>query len=557
MKGGRCDVSLIKACKASFVYAFLFFVIFAIYSQTRHFSFTNFDDDYYVLLNHVVSQGITAQGIRWAFSFTDVGYFHPIAWLSHMLDCELFGMDSGAHHMVNVGLHFLNSILIFVLFRRTTGSFFKSAAVAVFFSIHPINVDTVAWVAQRKNLLSVFFGLLSILMYTEYSDKRMPYVYLISIASFAISLMAKPTLATLPVILILLDYWPLGRLFLKDKEKKVGSAWRLLNKKVIIEKMPLLLVSIIIIGTASFSTRQHGIDITTNMVPINYRLSNILNSIVIYIQKIVCPTKLTVHHPFPIHIDFAFTILSAGIILCLSFAGWLSFRRYPYYTIGWLWFLMSLLPVIGIKMAGLWPSYAERWMYFPAIGILIILVWGISDISYYFACQRSLLPLTCVVIATLFMMTAWVQTGYWRNSITLFTHALDVTKNNDEAHFRLADALAKKGRIDEAISHYKKAIQIYPNFEAAHRDLGILLITKRRDFEGAVEHLKKALALMPRSADLNNNLGVALYLKGDAQAAKSYIRKALEIDPRNPQALENWKTINGLPMNETMSKSDG
>jgi protein O-mannosyl-transferase len=525
------------------IYLSIVLAIFAVYSQVKHFGFTNFDDDAYVYLNPVIRKGITLEGLLWAFSFHDIGYFHPITWLSHMLDCELFGLNSGMHHLVNVVFHTANSLILFTVLRNMTGLRWSSCAVALLFSIHPVNVDTVAWISQRKNLLSLFFGLSAVFFYVRYVRYRRLIEYIITLFLFSVCLMAKPFLSTLPAIMILLDYWPLRRFGLLHEHNTSSINVRSKLVEAIAEKIPMFFLSALFIGIASYSTYKHGINISTNMVPMDFRIANASNAYLIYLQKIFWPVGLAVHHPFPNQIDIVRSVISAIAIVFITVMVVVNIRRFPYVFVGWFWFAISLLPASGIKMAGLWPSYAERWAYFPMIGIFIAMVWGLAGIKINLPVKRNVMIVLFISISILLMGKSWIQAGYWKSSLTLFNHAISVTDNNEEAHYRLADSLARRGRINEAVAHYEKAIKILPSFKEAHQDLGILLMTVRGDIKKAVDHLKIVVRLSPRSANSYNNLGVALFQLGKVQSAERHFRMALQLYPDHEEARNNLKKV--------------
>ncbi|MBC2695325.1 MAG: hypothetical protein HF982_08645, partial [Desulfobacteraceae bacterium] len=335
---------------------FLVIATLAVYWQINYHEFINFDDSLYILQNKQVQKGLTSESISWAFSFTDIAYWHPLTWLSHMLDCQIYGLIPGMHHRTNLILHIVNSILLFFVFQKMTGALWRSAFVATLFALHPLNVESVAWVAERKNVLSTFFWMLTMLAYVHYTTRPGLYRYLLTLLFLMLGLMAKPMLVTLPFVLLLLDYWPLERL-------RNQSPFNL-----ILEKIPFFAFSAVSVYISSLSVKYYGIVVSTELVPMQIRIANALVSYVKYIEKMIWPKNLAIFYPFPDTLPI-WQILGAGLFLAsISFLVFLNLRKKPYLCMGWLWFLGTLIPVIGLKQAGLWPAMADRWAYVPFVG---------------------------------------------------------------------------------------------------------------------------------------------------------------------------------------------
>lgn len=541
---------------------FLVIATLAVYWQINYHEFINLDDSSYILQNQHVQKGLTSESISWAFSFTDISYWHPLTWLSHMLDCQIYGLVPGMHHRTNLIFHIVNSILLFFVLQKMTGALWKSALVAALFALHPINVESVAWVAERKNLLSTFFWMLTMLAYVHYTRHPNLYRYLLTLLLLMLGLMAKPMLVTLPFVLLLLDYWPLGRL-------RHESPFNL-----ILEKIPFFALSAVSVYISSLSVKYYGIVVSTELVPMQLRIANALVSYVKYIEKMIWPKNLAVFYPFPDTLP-VWQILGAGLFLAsISFLVLLNFRKKPYLCIGWLWFLGTLIPVIGLKQAGLWPAMANRWAYVPLVGIFIIIAWSTEDIALKFR-YKKILPAVIAGILLIFSITTWGQLRYWSSSVALFKHSLDVTNDNDVAHQKLGEALAAQGKIGEAVRHYYEALEINPDNASIHNNLGVALADQgltdkaidhyykalriKPDLIGmhlnlgnalvdndrideAIEHYFMELRLNPHDAQTHNNIGVALYRSGHIDEAFQHYYTALQNDPNLEEAHVNLGT---------------
>ena len=560
---------------------FLFFAALAIYCQINNYDFVNFDDDLYVFDNYRVKVGLTYESIKWAFGFTDIAYWHPLTWLSHMLDCQLYGLNPGMHHMTNLIFHILNSLLLFLVLKQMTGALWRSAFVAALFALHPINVESVAWVAERKNVLSTFFWMLTMLTYVYYSKRQGLLRYLLTLFMFLLGLMCKPILVTLPFVLLLLDYWPLGRLkFKQDKidsnglrdESKKFTFKRSPSLFLVLEKVPFFILSGVSVFLSILSAKQHGIIASTDLTPITLRIANALVSYLVYIGKLIWPQNLAVFYPYPSQIPIVLTAGTGLTLLCISFLMIWTFRKKPYLGVGWLWYIGTLLPNVGLIQAGLWPSMADRWAYVPFIGIFIIIAWGATELTTKWQLKKSYVIIAPLLVLTILLTRSWFQVHHWANSITLFEHNLNVTSNNYVAHNNLGFAMKEKGMIDEAAKHYSKALRINPNFELAHLNLGVIFagsgdhdkairyyvealrikpdyITahvnignarlRQRRIADAVSHYSEALRFDPDCASAYNGLGAAMVYTGRIEKAVDLFRKALLLKPDFEGAKEN------------------
>jgi len=564
---------------------FLVLATLSVYWQIRTHSFVVYDDPTYVAENKYVLQGITREGLEWAFSFSgkDKTHWHPVTWISHMLDVQLYGVNAGNHLMINLVLHLLGSWLLFLVFKKASGRFWESAAVAVLFALHPINVESVAWVAARKNVLSTFFWMLVLLSYIRYARKPNLFRYGLVFFVFGIGLMTKPMLVTLPFVLLLMDFWPLGRIkegwFGCFSPEALRTSCHLNFEKtspfrLIIEKIPLLALSGASIFISSLAMHQYGDLVSTRSVPMGLRLANAIVSYPAYVSKLIWPLDLTCFYPFPEAVPIWQVFLSALLITGITLLTVVAAKTKPYLIVGWLWYLGTLVPAIGILQAGLWPAIADRFVYVPSIGFFVIAAWGLSDLKKRWRLKNTWSTAGAVLLLALMMVLTWKQAGYWKDSIALFRHALVVAQENSLSHYALgyayeqqgdrlkaihhysealkinpaqADALynlahvkTELGRYDEAVGHYRELLVLAPDDYQAHNNLGNALFHERR-FDEAITHYLSALHINPEYALAYKNLGAALIQKGQPAKAVFYLKEALRIQPDDLQALQNLR----------------
>ncbi len=503
------------------IYLALLLVTFAVYAQVRHFDFVNYDDPDYTTGNVHVRQGLTAEGLKWALTSRDAANWFPVTWVSHMLDFQLFGAESGLHHLHNVLLHALAAILLYFFLRRTTGARWRGAVVAFLFALHPLHVESVAWVAERKDVLSACFWFLTLCAYVRYTEHPDLGRYLTVALSLCLGLMAKPMVVTLPLVLLLLDYWPLARL-------------RQRGRKAFWEKLPLLGLSAAAAIITWLVQKHAG---AVKAVPLGTRLANATLSCAIYIEKTFWPSRLAVFYPYP-RAFAVFPLLAAGLFLAAITAGAIMLRRRaPYLLVGWGWFVITLVPVIGLVQVG-GQARADRYMYIPMVGLLIMLVWGAAELLERWRARMLAAPVAavaCVACAVL----SWIQVGYWRNSETLFRHALAVTSDNSVANHNLGNYLmASTGRLSEAIPYLETAVRLNPDSPPAHTDLGSALAKSGRLPE-AIAQFEDAIELAPDAPIPHNNLGSALTQAGRVPEAISEFETALRLDPDCDEARRN------------------
>ncbi len=494
-----------------------------VFSQTVGFDFVNFDDFDYVYENPHVARGLTPQGIVWALTGTHSDNWHPLTSLSYLLDYEFYGLAPWGYHLTNVLLHGAAAILLFLVLRRMTGDLWPSAFVAAVFAIHPLRAESVAWVSERKDVLSGLLFILTLGAYVEYV--RHPFSllrYLAVVVLFALGLMSKPMLVTLPFVLLLLDHWPLKRLAL---------TWRL-----VAEKVPLLVLSAAscVVTRLAQSEAVQSID----RLSLTSRIENALVSCVGYVGNFFCPLGLAAFYPHPGDSLPSWEIGGALLLLVAIGVGLLACRRkFPYLPVGWFWYLGMLVPVIGLVQVGQ-QAMADRYTYLPQIGLAIGLAWGAKQVCERWPSRAWLCGVASALVLATFMGCAWRQTSYWRDSETLWTRALDCTSGNVVAHVNLGVALHDQGRLDEAIDQYHDALAIKPHDVMAHNHLGVALRDQGHAAE-AIAEFRHALAIDPNCAAAHNNLGAILAEGGQVNEAIEHYRKAIEVNPSHASAHYN------------------
>ena len=533
------------------VILFLIMVTLAVFSQVLNHEFINYDDDGYVTNNHRVQAGLTYENITWALTATELANWHPLTWLSHMSDCQLYGLDARGHHLTSILLHLLNTVLLYLVLRRSTKAIWQSAFVAALFALHPLHVESVAWVAERKDVLSTFFWLLTLWAYLGYVEHPGVQKYLVIILFFILGLLAKPMLVTLPFVLLLLDYWPLGRFQVSQAEgdyaasMQASSSSRIdwsVRLRLVLEKVPLLVFTIIS-SFVTFRVQQAaGAVKSVDVLSIKIRLANGLISYIKYIAKMVWPQQLAVFYPHPGSSLPMWQAAGAGLLLVgISVMVILALRRYPYLAVGWFWYLGTLVPVTGLVQVG-GQAMADRYTYVPLIGLFIVIAWGVPDLVSKWRYRKLVLPLTAVVLISALILSTWKQLRYWQKSITLFEHALAVTENNHLAHDNLGNALAHQGRIDEAMSHFLLSLKIKPNSPKTHNNMGAALL-ELGNLEGAIAHFSESLRIQYDSAETHNNLGAAFIRLGEPDKALTHLRYAVELQEDYEDAHNNLGNV--------------
>ena len=504
-----------------------------VFGQTLHFQFVNFDDGAYVFKNPQVARGLTSEGIAWAFTHVHAANWHPLTWLSHMLDCQFYGLDAGWHHFTNVLLHMATALLLFLLLRRMTGALWRSAFVAAVFAIHPLRAESVAWVAERKDVLSGLFFMLTIWAYVRYTRRPSAGGYGLLLFLLAFGLMSKPMLVTLPFVLVLLDYWPLNRMGTGP------SAPNFPARKLILEKLPLLGM-VAASSVATLFAQKVALQPLAN-ISIMTRVGNAIISCVVYLRQLLWPSPLTAYYPFAeTEVVVAKVLLSLALLTAVSVAVFLL-RRHRYLVTGWLWYLIMLGPVIGILQVGN-QAHADRYTYLPQIGLCLLITWGAADLCSRWRRSRLLVGALSLGILIVLTFNARTQAAYWRNSESLWVHTLAFTSNNVAAEQNLGEALHAQGRIEEAIARFQNALRINPDQASVHSSLGVALLETGRPDE-SLAHLQSAVALDPHDGDAQYNMGNTLMEIGQASEALTHFNTALQINPDDTQALNNMAWI--------------
>jgi Flp pilus assembly protein TadD len=533
-------------------------LIAAVYGQVAGHGFVNFDDPGYIRRNGGVRNGLTSESVAWAFRTFHMANWHPLTWLSHMVDVEMWGMDAGGHHLNSVALHALNAVLLLVLLTRTTGALWTSALVAALFAVHPLRVESVAWASERKDVLAGTFFMLALLAHVRFARRpdisRAVLVWL----CMALGLMAKPMLVTLPFVLLLLDVWPLGRWDRMPAEEAAPDdpprppplPWT----QLLIEKVPLLLLSIgSVLITINAQSSRGAVSSLTDL-PLAERLANVPVAYLAYLRKAFLPTDLAFYYP---HLGSAATdgpgvafgaaLGAATLLIVVTIAAVVLARRgggrKVWFLVGWFWFLGLLVPVIGLVQVGS-QALADRYAYLPLIGITIPLAWGLRDFAARGAGARAVAVGLGVALVAACLPITWRQAGTWRNSVTLYEHALKVTTDNHIAHANLGVALMSQNRLDDAAGHLERAIAIAPNFDKAHTNLGNVYMLQDRLPEAAT-HLKRSLAITPRAFDAAHLLGRTHAMQENHDKAVRWLLRAVELNPNNADAYNDLGLVYG------------
>lgn len=509
----------------------------AVFWQVNSHDFVNLDDPPYITENPHVQEGLSRKSVVWAFTSTEVGLWIPLTWLSFMLDFEVYGLHAGGYHLTNLLFHLASTLLLFVILRQTTGDRWQSAFVAALFAFHPLHVESVAWVTERKDVLSTFFWMITMWAYVHYAVRPGIVPYMLTFLAFALGLMAKPMLVSLPFVLLLLDYWPLGRIRL-GQPLHAGATTRSAtthNSKadsqtfcVIWEKIPFFALAAICSAITLLAEQSDNAVKSLEALPISVRLGNSLIAYVSYIGKMIYPKNLAIFYPYVVSNLSFVTAVGAGLVVLLTTLFVLrAARAYPFVPVGWFWYLGTLLPVIGLVQVG-GQAMADRFTYVPLIGLFIIIAWGGPALMTGLPIRRVVLTITASAIVVIMMICSSLQVRYWKNSISLFRHALNVTSNNLVAFDRLGSALADQGEFEKAIENYNEALSIHPSYGLAHYGLGVAL-ARTGKLQEALDHYSTALQINPRFSEprslrrLEDALtSQAKTLKNDDRCAKAF-----------------------------------
>jgi tetratricopeptide (TPR) repeat protein len=482
--------------KLSLLIGFLLtLVTFASYWQVKDNALIDFDDPLYVTENRSIQSGFTPDAFKWAFTTNQAYNWHPLTWFSLMLDYRLFGLEPAGYHLTNLAFHIVNTIFLFLVLKIMTGALWRSAFVAALFALHPLHVESVAWISERKDVLSTFLWLLTMWFYVRYVKRPSIAAYIPVFIALALGLMAKQMLVTLPFVLLLLYFWPLNRF--------LNSKFSILNS--IIEKLPLfalsLVASLIVLHVQSRATLVRGM----HQFPIGFRIENVLLAYADYIIKMFYPLNLGILYPYPLTAPPMWQVVAAGLlILCVTIAVFRFSHNRRWLVVGWLWFLGTLIPVIGLVQVGL-QSMADRYTYIPLIGLFVIIAWGVADIAEKLKCKPAVLAVSACLVLLSFSILTYRQVSFWKDSITLFEHTVAVTKNNDILHYNLGRLYLQKGVPDKAIEHWSEAVRIKADQPTIHKNLAALL-AQNGNIDEAIDHYRQALIYKPDDAQTQQNL---------------------------------------------------
>jgi protein O-mannosyl-transferase len=496
----------------------------AVYFPVASFRFLSYDDAGYVTGNERVIDGLSWQGVAWAFTTMTQANWHPLTWLSHMADCQCFGAYAGAHHLVNLAIHIVNSCLLYLALRRMTGAAWRSGMVAALFALHPLHVESVAWVAERKDVLSTMFGFAALWAYACYAQRPSPARYLAVLSLFAAGLMAKPMLVTLPLLMLLLDYWPLARW--------TNAVWP--GRRLLLEKLPLFGLAAASCAITLIAQHAGGAVVSIQRVPIAARVGNAALAYVGYLAKTFAPVGLAPFYPHPLKLHMTASIVAALLLLGISIVFWRAGRRRPYLVVGWLWFLGALVPVIGLVQVGE-QSMADRYTYLPLVGIFMLCVWWVADEASRWNVTARMVWVPAVGVLVACGVLTRFQVQHWADTETLFRYALTVTDDNHIAHNNVGIALFTRHDYDGAVRHYREALRIAPSYIEAHGNLGNVFMAQGK-FDEAIAEYRIVARANPRDSLVHAQIGKALAIEGKLGEAEECFRETVRLLPSSAAA---------------------
>jgi len=568
-------MEMVGRYKGVLICVFLAGATFGVYRQVLDNDFVNYDDPIYVTENKHLKKGLTWEGVAWAFTSERADNWHPLTWLSLMLDYELFGINAKGFHITNLVIHIVNTLLLFCFLKKVTGALWRSGFVAAVFALHPLHVQSVAWVAERKYVLSAMFWFLTMWAYVSYAKRGGVVRYVSALLLFTVGLLAKPMLVTLPFVLLLLDYWPLSRLRVEglsgadvERGDEADRCPGLLA--LLLEKVPFFVLAAVSSVVTVIVQQRGGAVIALEKLSLGVRIFNALVSYVMYIIKTFLPTRLAVYYPHPYPVPI-WQVAGAILVLVLITVAVVFVRR-RYAVFGWLWYVGTLVPVIGLVQVGS-QARADRYMYIPMIGLLIMLGWGVGELAGRRVLRRVFVGLILGVCLLVLMVCTWLQVGYWQNSFTLLTHTICVTEGNFIAYLNLGNFFTKeRKKAGEAIPYYRRAIEIHRKFVDAHYNLGVALglerkydeaieeyytvlrlrekhwqarlnladaLVKKGRLEEAINQYSRVAEINPNRVEVHNNFGLALVKRGDIDGAIKHYERSLEINPDSVEVLNN------------------
>ncbi len=509
--------------------------VMSVYLQTTSFDFTRYDDNYFITENPVVQQGLSLKNLAWAFTAVQNGTWQPVTWLTHMVDCQLFGLNAGWHHFTNVICHLVSTVLLFLLLSRLTTMVYPSALVAALFALHPLHVESVAWVGERRDVLSTIWWVLTMKAYFTWTLKRGTARYMLMLACFAAGLMSKPMLVSLPVILLLIDIWPLQRVSLTASGKPLLTKQ---NIHLVVEKLPLGVMAVGMGIIAIIATGQEGSLGTAIQYPWSFRIENALVTYVKYLMHTIWPVDLIPHYPYPASYPFWQVAGSCGILLGASLYCLKNLAKRPYLGVGWFWYLISMLPVIGLVQQGSGFAMADRYSYVPLIGIFIMVAWGGKDMMEKYGWPKLPVAVAVGLVLMVCGVLSFFQTGHWRDTETLFSYTLAKSPGNHVALQQLGVEYRERGEFDKAYTFLEEDVRLNPKNVDALANFGQLLDRMGRLREAIAYH-QQAIGASPDNPELHLNLGQIKARAGDLSGAQASFVRALELQPDFLPALLN------------------
>jgi len=525
----------------------LVLVMIAVFSQSTRHGFINYDDPAYVAENHHVKVGLTLDGMRWAFTTFHAANWHPVTWLSHMLDCTLYGLKPAGHHLTNILFHIANTLLLLYLLYHATGKYWQSLFVAALFALHPLHIESVAWIAERKDLISTFFMLVTLIFYGRFVRRSGPLLYVLSIIAYALGLMSKPMLVTLPFVMLLWDFWPLGRLPFKKQRTENGPHVLHTNYplatplRLVLEKIPFFILTLASCIVTYAAQNKSGAVAEARFSPLLFRIINALLSYVRYIANMFYPHNLAVIYPLPTTLTIAEGLMAGFALLGMSYLVYRLTKSHEYLLTGWLWYLGTLVPVIGLVQVGK-QAMADRYTYIPLIGLFIMVAWGVPALLQKWRYRCIVLPTAAILFLAILTIGTWIQLSYWRNGVRLFSHATEAVPGNYIAYRILGDALSERGAFAEAERSFKESLRICPDDDRTHTEWGAALAKQKR-IDEAIDHFTAALLINPDSADAHYNLGIMLAEKGRITESISHYLEAIRISPDRGDAHMNLGSV--------------
>lgn len=509
--------------------AALSIAVVGVYAQVYSYGFIEYDDPGYVRDNLNVRLGLTWAGVRWAFTTNWLGHWHPLTWLSYLVEVQLFGVNPAVHHLVNVALHLANTLLLFGVLARMTGDLWPSFIAAALFGVHPLHVESVAWISERKDVLSTLFWMLTTWAYLRYVGTGSRVWYAAVLTFFALGLSAKPMLVTLPFVFLLMDWWPLGRLRRGSGHARDRGPAPIDARALLVEKIPQFGLTVLFSIVAYATQEREGAMLQAGLLPLGLRLNNAMVAYVIYLLKTVWPTDLAVLYPYELSLPAWQGVLAASGLIVVCLIAWRSAARHPYLLVGWLWYLGTLVPVIGLVQIGS-QAYADRYTYVPLIGIFIIVGWGGRSLITRFKIPAPIAAAATLIVISAYAVAAWSQVRLWQSNEGLLRHTIDVTRDNCIAMNNLGVALANEHRLDEALPLFREALRIKPDYADPHSNLGLYLWRNGQPDE-ALEHYRTAVRVAPHIAENYSSMGMLLVELGHYDEGMAKIREALRLKP--------------------------